>query len=239
MHKKFFAFIGAFLAVGVTFLSVSVIPGYAAEKADEKQRVNEEISVNAYQKLNVYLSDKNTEARTAVLSDTENHTSDLSTVYAGAYINDDGILTVNITETSKDIQDELAQATDNAPVQYKIVEKNLAELQEVYGILSAHLTEAPYFEVVLSETKNIVEVYTEESIDVCTDYIGSFGNLSCVEIISKQNQITDCAKVYAGQKYKCKETGFTASVGFPCTRNATQKKDLLPLRIHLKILKWE
>ena len=143
MHKKFFAFIGAFLAVGVTFLSVSVIPGYAAEKADEKQRVNEEISVNAYQKLNVYLSDKNTEARTAVLSDTENHTSDLSTVYAGAYINDDGILTVNITETSKDIQDELAQATDNAPVQYKIVEKNLAELQEVYGILSAHLRKRP------------------------------------------------------------------------------------------------
>ena len=204
MHKKFFAFIGAFLAVGVTFLSVSVIPGYAAEKADEKQRVNEEISVNAYQKLNVYLSDKNTEARTAVLSDTENHTSDLSTVYAGAYINDDGILTVNITETSKDIQDELAQATDNAPVQYKIVEKNLAELQEVYGILSAHLTEAPYFEVVLSETKNIVEVYTEESIDVCTDYIGSFGNLSCVEIISKSNYRL-CKSLCGGRNINAKK----------------------------------
>lgn len=224
MLKKTIAIISVFLAVCITFFAVSIVPVYAEEKAEEKRQVNEEIGVNAYQKLNAYLMDKNTESLTAMLSDAENYTSDLSAVYAGAYINDAGNLIVNITDTTEEIQSELAQATDNAPIEYQIVEKSLAELQEVYGILSAHLTEAPYFEVVLSETKNIVEVYTEDDINTCTTYIEDLVNLSAVEIISKKNKLTDCAKVYSGQKYTCKETGYPASVGFPCTQNVGSKK---------------
>lgn len=224
MLKKTIAIISVFLAVFITFFAVSVVPVYAEEKAEKKRQANEEIGVNAYQKLNTYLADKNAESLTAMLSETENYDTNLAAVYAGAYINDEGNLIVNITDASKEIQEELVLATDNAPIEYKIVEKNLSELQEVYGILSAHLTEAPYFEVVLSETKNIVEVYTENDINICSAYIKNLVNLSEVEIISKKNQFTDCAKVYSGQKYTCKETGFPASVGFPCTQNVGDKK---------------
>ncbi len=200
MFKKTFALVGVLLAICITFFTVSIIPVYAENKAKEKRQLNEEIGVNAYQKLNSYLSNKNADVQTSMLAHEENCTADLSAVYAGAYINDEGNLIVNITDVSKEIQDELAQATNNAPIEYQIVEKSLAELQEVYGILSAHLTEAPYFEVVLSETKNTVAVYTESDIKACTDYIENLVNLSAVEVISKKNQVTDCAKVYSGQK---------------------------------------
>ena len=224
MVKKATAIISIFLAVCITFFTASIVPAYAEKTVEEKHQVNEQIGVTAYQKLNAYLADKNTEARPATLSDAESYTADLSTVYAGAYINDEGNLTVNITEISEKIQDELAQATDCAPIEYKLVEKNLSELQEAYEILSAHLTEAPYFEVVLSETKNIVEVYTEEDIEACTNYIESLVDLSRVEISSKANQISNCTKVYAGQGFVCPETNQVASVGFPCTRNSDGSK---------------
>ena len=195
MLKKTIAVVSMLLVICIAFFAASTVPGYAEKQKEEQRQANEEIGVNAYQKLNAYLANKNAEVQTAEQADAENDTAILFAVYAGAYINDEGNLIVNITDTSDEIQDELAQATDNAPIAYQIVEKSLAELQEVYGILSAHLTEAPYFEAVLSETKNTVEVYTEEDINICTAYVEKLVNLSAVEIIPKKNQFTDYTKV--------------------------------------------
>lgn len=195
MLKKTIAIVSLLLVICIAFFAASTVPGYAEKQKEEQRQANEEIGVNAYQKLNAYLANKNAEVQTAEQADAENDTANLFAVYAGAYINDEGNLIVNITDTSDEIQDELAQATDNAPIAYQIVEKSLAELQEAYGILSAHLTEAPYFEVVLSETKNTVEVYTEEDINICTAYVEKLVNLSAVEIIPKKNQFTDYTKV--------------------------------------------
>lgn len=179
--KKVIAGICVLLAVCITVFAASATPVYTEKKAEKVHQARADRSINAYQQLTAYL------AKEEVCS------ADLAAVYAGAYLNDAGDLTVNLTADSEAIQAELARATDNAPIAYQIVEKSLAELREVCGILSAHLTDAPYFEVVLSETKNTVEVYTEADIAVCTSYIASLTDVSSVEIHVKPNQIADCA----------------------------------------------
>ncbi len=215
------------IALLLTFIVLSLImPSFAQSKPlteEELRQYNQDMSVQAYQYLNNYL----TECANQACMQLDDTGSALAAVYAGAYIDASGNLVVNITDTSENVRKELQTATKDVQIQYRLVKYNLETLNEIYGILSSRLGEAPYFQVVLSETNNTVEVYTEQETNSCIDYISSIADISAVTVIQEKNEFADCATACAGDTLNCIETAQGGTVGFPCTQNSTKKKGIV------------
>lgn len=124
----------------------------------------------------------------------------LADVYAEAYINENGNLVVNLTKSSPLLQAELLRAAATGTVLYNVVRYDLKTLNEIYTQLTMCLYEAPYFSVVLSETNNTVNVYTDQAVEACEAYVSSITDVFAVTIIEEENVFSDCAYVRAGDR---------------------------------------
>ena len=217
--------------VGILTVLLTFSPVYAenieSSKAEQQRQYNEDIGIQAYQNLLSYLSADSRNAVSALQEQNADTDIGLRDTYAGAFINEAGVLVVNVTDVSEEIQNELQTATADAPIQYQLVENNLNTLNSTYFELSSRLGTAPYFEVVLSETNNTVEVYTEDEIELCQGYIADIVDISTVTIFQKENTFEDCATARMGDELVCINTTGHGSVGFPCIQNATGKKGIV------------
>lgn len=214
--------------VGILTVLLALSPVYAenieVSKSEQQRQYNEDIGVQAYQNLLSYLSADSGNAVSALQEQNADTDIGLRDTYAGAFINEAGFLVVNVTDVSEEIQNELQTATADAPIQYQLVENSLNTLNSTYFELSARLGAAPYFEVVLSETNNTVEVYTEDEIELCQGYIADIVDISTVTIFHKANTFEDCATARAGDNMYCVESNGWGTFGFPCTQNSSGKK---------------
>ena len=174
---------GVAFILSLILLTLSVVIPSAAQSElpaeEDLRQQNQEISIQTYQHLTEYLSEHI--RQTDVRMDDASRT--LAEMYAGAYIDELGNLVVNITDTSAPVREELQTATEDPQIQYRLVQHNLQMLNEIYMVLSSYLGEAPYFEVVLSETNNTVEVYTDQNPDLCMEYIANIADVSAVTVI--------------------------------------------------------
>lgn len=186
---------GAVSLMILLLFTVPIFSVYAQEAEREtlaaQREYTENCSIGAYQKLLAYLSTECDDSVAVQNAAAHEEKTDLATAYAGAYINDAGTLVINVTDDSAIVQQEIQQATGNASVQYQLVANNLDTLQAVNSDLVGHLREAPYFKVVLSETHNEVEVYTEEDAEACMDYVRTITDASVVTVIEEANAFTD------------------------------------------------
>ena len=218
---------GVAFILSLILLTLSVVIPSAAQSElpaeEDLRQQNQEISIQTYQHLTEYLSEHI--RQTDVRMDDASRT--LAGMDAGAYIDEPGNLVANITDTSAPVREELQTATEDPQIQYRLVQHNLQMLNEIYMVLSSYLGEAPYFEVVLSETNNTVEVYTDQNPDLCMEYIANIADVSAVTVIQENNTFEDCATVCAGDTAVCIETAQRGTVGFPCTQNSTGKKGIV------------
>lgn len=217
--------------VGILTVLLTFSPVYAenmeVSKSEQQRQYNEDIGIQAYQNLLSYLSADSGNSVSALQEQNADTDIGLRDTYAGAFINEAGFLVVNVTDVSEEIQNELQTATADASIQYQLVENNLNTLNSTYVELSSRLGAAPYFEVVLSETNNTVEVYTEDEIELCQGYIADIVDISTVTIYQKANTFEDCATAHMGDELVCINTTGRGSVGFPCTKNATGEKGIV------------
>lgn len=124
----------------------------------------------------------------AVSSGKEN----LSEVYAGAYINGDNLLVINVTDASDCIKEEIKSASGNPDVIINKVEFSLSEIDETYEKLVGNMENAPYFKVTVSEKDNTVYI-TGESAENCNRYILENGyNHEIITVVEGQNTVVDC-----------------------------------------------
>lgn len=124
----------------------------------------------------------------AVSSGKEN----LSEVYAGAYINGDNLLVINVTDASDGIKEEIKSASGNPDVIINEVEIPLSEIDETYEKLVGNMENAPYFKVTVSEKDNTVYI-TGESAEDCNRYILENGyNPEIITVVEGQNTVVDC-----------------------------------------------
>lgn len=116
----------------------------------------------------------------------------LADVYAGAYINWDNLLVINVTDASGDIKEEIKSASGNPDVIINEVEFSLSEINEVYEKLAANMENAPYFKVTVSEKDNTVYI-TGENAEKCNRYILKNGyNPEIIAVVEGQNTVVDC-----------------------------------------------
>lgn len=124
----------------------------------------------------------------AVSSGKEN----LADVYAGAYINGDNLLVINVTDASDDIKEEIKSASGNPDVIINKVEFSSFEIDKAYEKLVADMENAPYFKVTVSEKDNTVYI-TGESAEACNRYILENGyNPEIITVVEGQNTVVDC-----------------------------------------------
>lgn len=124
----------------------------------------------------------------AVSSGKEN----LSEVYAGAYINGDNLLVINVTDASDCIKEEIKSVSGNPDVIINEVEIPLSEIDETYEKLVGNMENAPYFKVTVSEKDNTVYI-TGESAEDCNRYILENGyNPEMITVVEGQNTVVDC-----------------------------------------------
>lgn len=124
----------------------------------------------------------------AVSSGKEN----LAEVYAGAYINGDNLLVINVTDASNCIKEKIKSVSGNSDVIINKVKFSLSEIDEVYEKLAADMENAPYFKVTVSEKDNTVYI-TGESAEDCNRYILENGyNPEIITVVEGQNTVEDC-----------------------------------------------
>ena len=124
----------------------------------------------------------------AVSSGKEN----LSDVYAGAYINGDNLLVINVTDASDCIKEKLKSESGNSDVIINEVKFSLSEIDEVYEKLAADMENAPYFKVTVSEKDNTVYI-TGENAEDCNRYILENGyNPEIITVVEGRNTVVDC-----------------------------------------------
>lgn len=124
----------------------------------------------------------------AVSSGKEN----LSEVYAGAYINGDNLLVINVTDASNCIKEKIKSVSGNSDVIINKVKFSLSEIDEVYEKLVADMENPPYFKVTVSEKDNTVYI-TGESAEDCNRYILENGyNPEIITVVEGQNTVEDC-----------------------------------------------
>lgn len=124
----------------------------------------------------------------AVSSGKEN----LSEVYAGAYINEDNLLVINVTDASDGIKEEIKSVSGNPDVIINKVEFSSSEIDGAYERLVGNMENAPYFKVTVSEKDNTVYI-TGESAEDCNRYILENGyNPEIITIVEGQNTVVDC-----------------------------------------------
>lgn len=124
----------------------------------------------------------------AVSSGKEN----LSEVYAGAYINEDNLLVINVTDASDGIKEEIKSVSGNPDVIINKVEFSSSEIDGAYERLVGNMENAPYFKVTVSEKDNTVYI-TGESAEDCNRYIlENVYNPEMITVVEGQNTVVDC-----------------------------------------------
>lgn len=174
MKKKIFALTLclAFILTALCVQFVSALPDTRESDVSRQSR-----SVDEYRKV-----------LDAVSSGKEN----LSEVYAGAYINGDNLLVINVTDNSNGVKEKIKSVSGNSDIIINKVEIPLSEIDETYEKLVADMENAPYFKVTVSEKDNTVYI-TGESAEDCNRYILENGyNPEMITIVEGQNTVVDC-----------------------------------------------
>lgn len=174
MKKKIFA-----LSLCLAFILTALCVQFADALPNTKNAVvsRQSISVDEYRKV-----------LDAVSSGKEN----LAEVYAGAYINGDNLLVINVTDASNCIKEKIKSVSGNSDVIINKVKFSLSEIDEVYEKLAADMENAPYFKVTVSEKDNTVYI-TGESAEDCNRYILENGyNPEIITVVEGQNTVEDC-----------------------------------------------
>lgn len=174
MKKKIFA-LTLCLAFILTALCVQFVGALPDTRESDVSRQSR--SVDEYRKV-----------LDAVSSGKEN----LSEVYAGAYINGDNLLVINVTDASDGVKEKIISASGNPDVIINEVEIPLSEIDETYEKLVGNMENAPYFKVTVSEKDNTVYI-TGESAEDCNRYILENGyNPEIITVVEGQNTVVDC-----------------------------------------------
>lgn len=174
MKKKIFA-LTLCLAFILTALCVQIVSALPNTKNAVVSRQSR--SVDEYSKV-----------LDAVSSGKEN----LSEVYAGAYINGDNLLVINVTDASNGIKEEIKSVSGNPDVIINEVKFSLSEIDKAYEKLVADMENAPYFKVTVSEKYNTVYI-TGENAEDCNRYILKNGyNPEIITVVEGQNTVEDC-----------------------------------------------
>ncbi len=174
MKKKIFA-LTLCLAFILTALCVQFVS--ALPETNDCDMLQQSQSVDEYRKV-LY----------AVSSGKEN----LSEVYAGAYINGDNLLVINVTDASDVVKEKIKSASGNSDIIINKVEFSSSEIDKAYEKLVADMENAPYFKVTVSEKDNTVYI-TGESAEDCNRYILENGyNPEMITVVEGQNTVVDC-----------------------------------------------
>lgn len=174
MKKKIFALTLclAFILTALCVQFVSALPNATDSDISRQSR-----SVDEYRKV-----------LDAVSSGKEN----LAEVYAGAYINGDNLLVINVTEASDGIKAEIKSASGNPDVIINEVKFSSSEIDGAYEKLVGNMENAPYFKVTVSEKDNTVYI-TGESAEECNRYILENGyNPEMITVVEGQNTVENC-----------------------------------------------
>lgn len=174
MKKKIFALTLclAFILTALCVQFVSALPDTRESDISRQSR-----SVDEYMKV-----------LDAVSSGKEN----LSEVYAGAYINGDNLLVINVTDASDCIKEKIKSASGNPDVIINEVKFSSSEIDGAYEKLVGNMENAPYFKVTVSEKDNTVYI-TGESAEDCNRYILENGyNPEIITVVEGQNTVVDC-----------------------------------------------
>lgn len=174
MKKKIFA-----LPLCLAFILTALCVQFAGALPDTRESdiSRQSRSVDEYRKV-----------LDAVSSGKEN----LAEVYAGAYINGDNLLVINVTDASDGIKEEIKSASGNPDVIINEVEFPLSEIDGAYEKLVGNMENAPYFKVTVSEKDNTVYI-TGESAEDCNRYILENGyNPEMITVVEGQNTVENC-----------------------------------------------
>lgn len=174
MKKKIFA-----LTLCLAFILTALCVQFADALPDTRESdvSRQSRSVDEYRKV-----------LDAVSSGKEN----LSEVYAGAYINGDNLLVINVTDNSNGVKEKIKSVSGNPDVIINEVEIPLSEIDETYEKLVGNMENAPYFKVTVSEKDNTVYI-TGESAENCNRYILENGyNHEIITVVEGQNTVVDC-----------------------------------------------
>lgn len=174
MKKKIFA-----LTLCLTFILTALCVQFVSALPDTREPdvSRQSRSVDEYRKV-----------LDAVSSGKEN----LADVYAGAYINGDNLLVINVTDDSDGIKEEIKSVSGNPDVIINEVKFSSSEIDETYEKLVADMENAPYFKVTVSEKDNTVYI-TGENAEKCNRYILENGyNPEIITIIEGHNTVEDC-----------------------------------------------
>lgn len=173
--KRKFALTVIALFTAVTALCVQFVSALPDTRESDISRQSR--SVDEYRKV-----------LDAVSSGKEN----LAEVYAGAYINGDNLLVINVTDASDCIKEEIKSVSGNPDVIINEVEFSSSEIDETYEKLVGNMENAPYFKITVSEKYNTVYI-TGESAEDCNRYILENGyNPEMITIVEGQNTVVDC-----------------------------------------------
>lgn len=135
---------------------------------------------------------KNIDGYKKVLDAVSSGKENLAEVYAGAYINGDNLLVINVTEASDDIKEEIKSASGNSDVIINEVKFSSSEIDGAYEKLVGNMENAPYFKVTVSEKDNTVYI-TGESAEDCNRYILENGyNPEMITVVEGQNTVENC-----------------------------------------------
>lgn len=174
MKKKIFA-----LTLCLVFILTALCVQFAGALPNTKNAVvsRQSRSVDEYRKV-----------LDAVSSGKEN----LADVYAGAYINGDNLLVINVTDASDGVKEKIKSVSGNPDVIINEVEFSSSEIDKAYEKLVGNMENAPYFKVTVSEKDNTVYI-TGESAEACNRYIHENGyNPKIITVVEGQNTVEDC-----------------------------------------------
>jgi len=183
--KRKFALVVIAMFTAVTALCVQFVS--ALPDARESDVSRQSRSVDEYRKV---LDAVNREKENSAQSDSLGE--NLADVYAGAYINGDNLLVINVTDASDGIKEEIKSASGNPDVIINKVEFSSSEIDGAYEKLVGNMENAPYFKVTVSEKDNTVYI-TGESAEDCNRYIFENGyNPEMITVVEGQNTVEDC-----------------------------------------------
>ncbi len=184
MKKKIFALTLCLIFI-LTALCVQFVS--ALPETNDRDMSQQSRSIDEYRKI---LDAVNREKDNSVQSDSLGE--DLADVYAGAYINGENLLVINVTDTSDGIKEEIKSASGNPDVIINEVEFSSSEIDKAYEKLVGNMENAPYFKVTVSEKDNTVYI-TGENAEDCNRYILENGyNPAMITVVEGQNTVENC-----------------------------------------------